>query len=116
TLVFGLGACLAGLAGVMAAPFLTVQWGMGENILILTIVVIVIGGIGSIKGAVAGALLIDLADTMWRAYLLPLAALWLPPAAASNLGTSLASMLIYLVMAAVLAVRPQGLFGGAHGS
>ncbi len=116
TLVFGLGACLAGLAGVMAAPFLAVQSGMGENILILTFVVIVIGGIGSIKGAVAGALLIGVADTLGRVYLPPLAALWLPPAAASNLGTSLASMLIYLVMAAVLAVRPQGLFGGAHGS
>lgn len=115
TLVFGLGACLAGLAGVMAAPFLAVQSGMGESILILSFVVVVIGGIGSIKGAVAGALLIGVADTLGRAYLPSLAALWLEPAAASNLGASLASMLIYLLMAAVLAIRPQGLFGGKHG-
>jgi branched-chain amino acid transport system permease protein len=115
TLVFGLGACLAGLAGVMAAPFLAVQSGMGENILILTFVVVVIGGIGSIKGAVAGALLIGVVDTLGRVYLPDIASFWLEPAAASNLGASLASMLIYLLMAAVLAVRPQGLFGGKHG-
>jgi branched-chain amino acid transport system permease protein len=115
TLVFGLGACLAGLAGVMAAPFLSVESGMGENILILTFVVIVIGGIGSIKGAIAGALLIGIADTLGRVYLPPVAGLWLDPSAASNLGAALASMLIYLLMAAVLAVRPQGLFGGNHG-
>lgn len=114
TLVFGLGACLAGLAGVMAAPFLSVESGMGENILILTFVVIVIGGIGSIKGAVASALLIGVADTLGRVYLPVVARLWLDPSAASNLGAALASMLIYLLMAAVLAVRPQGLFGGAN--
>lgn len=114
TLVFGLGACLAGLAGVMAAPFLAVQSGMGENILILSFVVVIIGGIGSIKGAMAGALLIGVADTLGRVYLPGIARLWLEPAAASNLGASLASMLIYLLMAVVLAVRPQGLFGGRH--
>lgn len=114
TLVFGLGACLAGLAGVMAAPFLAVESGMGENILILTFVVIVIGGIGSIKGAVASALLIGLVDTLGRMYLPVVARLWLDPSAASNLGAALSSMLIYLLMAAVLAVRPQGLFGSSH--
>ncbi len=114
TLVFGFGACLAGLAGVMAAPFMAVQSGMGEDILILTFVVIVIGGIGSIKGAITGALLIGLVDTLGRAYLPDLFALWLSPSAASTVGTSLSSMAIYLVMAAVLAVRPQGLFGSRH--
>lgn len=115
TLVFGLGACFAGLAGVMAAPFLAVQSGMGENILILTFVVVVIGGIGSIKGAVAGALLIGVVDTLGRVYLPDLARIWLDPAAASSLGASLSSMLIYLLMAAVLAIRPHGLFGDRHG-
>ncbi|PWG61058.1 branched-chain amino acid ABC transporter permease [Spiribacter halobius] len=113
TLVFGLGACLAGLAGVMAAPFIAVQSGMGEDILILTFVVIVIGGIGSLRGAVAGALLIGLADTLGRVYLPDLLRLWLPPATADGAGAALASMTIYLLMALVLALRPRGLFGDA---
>jgi branched-chain amino acid transport system permease protein len=110
TLVFGLGACLAGLAGVMAAPFVAVQSGMGEDILILTFVVIVIGGIGSIRGAVAGALLIGVADTLGRVYLPSLMRLWFEPATADSVGASLAAMTIYLLMAAVLIVRPRGLF------
>src|SRR5699024_4105787 len=111
TLVFGLGAALAGLAGVVAAPFIAIQAGMGENILIMTFVVIIIGGIGSIRGAVVGALLIGVVDTLGQAYLPTLFGLWLPPAAADSAGTSLATMAIYIVMAAVLAMRPQGLFG-----
>lgn len=114
TLLFGFGACLAGLAGVMAAPFIAVESGMGEGVLILTFVVIVIGGIGSIKGAVAGALLIGIADTLGRVYIPELMRLWLPPAAADGAGASLASMVIYIVMAFVLAVKPKGLFP-AHG-
>lgn len=114
TLLFGFGACLAGLAGVMAAPFVAVESGMGEGVLILTFVVIVIGGIGSIKGAVAGALLIGIADTLGRVYIPELMRLWLPPAAADGAGASLASMVIYIVMAFVLAVKPKGLFP-AHG-
>lgn len=110
TLVFGLGACLAGLAGVMAAPFVAVQSGMGEDILILTFVVIVVGGIGSIRGAVAGALLIGVADTLGRVYLPTLMRLWFEPATADSVGASLAAMTIYLLMAAVLIIRPQGLF------
>lgn len=110
TLVFGLGACLAGLAGVMAAPFVAVQSGMGEDILILTFVVIVVGGIGSIRGAVVGALLIGVADTLGRVYLPTLMRLWFEPATADSVGASLAAMTIYLLMAAVLVVRPQGLF------
>ncbi|WP_339779120.1 branched-chain amino acid ABC transporter permease [uncultured Thalassospira sp.] len=110
TLLFGFGAALAGLAGVMAAPFSAVQSGMGENILILTFVVIVIGGIGSIRGAVAGALLIGLTDTLGRVYIPDLMRLWLPPSVADGAGASLASMMIYILMAVVLAFRPRGLF------
>ncbi len=114
TLVFGLGAALAGLAGAMAGPILAVQVGMGESILILTFVVIVIGGIGSIRGALAGALLVGLVDTLGRVFL-PLALRGvLPPAQADGAGASLSSMLIYIVMAAVLVWRPKGLFP-AHG-
>ncbi|RMD65377.1 MAG: branched-chain amino acid ABC transporter permease [Alphaproteobacteria bacterium] len=110
TLVFGLGAMLAGLAGVMAGPIYAVEVGMGEHILILTFVVIVIGGIGSIRGALAGALLVGLVDTLGRAFLPTLFGAAMGPAAASGVGASLASMAIYIVMAAVLALRPRGLF------
>ena len=91
---FGVGAMLAGLAGVMAGPILSVQVGMGEQVLILTFVVVVIGGVGSIKGAFLGAMLIGLADT-FGTVLLPTGA----------------GMVIYAVMAVVLLWRPQGLFG-----
>jgi branched-chain amino acid transport system permease protein len=110
TLVFGLGAALAGLAGLMQAPILTVQIGMGENILILAFVVTVIGGIGSIRGALVAALLVGFIDTLGRAYFPDLLHLMLSPAAASTAGPALSSMLIYLLMAAVLVVRPEGLF------
>ena len=110
TVVFAVGAALAALAGAMLGPILAVQVGMGENILILAFVVIVIGGIGSIRGAFVGALLVGLVDTMGRA-LLPMAfALVFRPQVASNLGPSVSSILIYVLMAAVLFLRPQGLF------
>src|ERR671925_2079366 len=102
TVVFALGAALCALAGAMLGPILAVQVGMGENILILAFVVIVIGGIGSIRGAFVGALLVGLVDTMGRA-LLPIAfAKMFPPQVASNLGPALSSILIYVLMAAVL--------------
>jgi branched-chain amino acid transport system permease protein len=110
TVVFGFGAALAGLAGLMAGPIHVVQPGMGEEILIEVLVVIVIGGIGSIRGALAGALIVGMADTLGRAFLKPALATVLSPAAAQAAGPALASMLIYLLMAAVLALRPQGLF------
>ncbi len=110
TLVFGLGAALAGLAGLMQAPILTVQIGMGENILILAFVVIVIGGIGSIRGALFAAMLVGMADTLGRAFLPDLLHLVLSATAASTVARALSSMLIYLLMAIVLAVRPEGLF------
>ena len=110
TLVFGLGAALAGFAGMMQAPILTVQIGMGENILILAFVVIVIGGIGSIRGALVGAIFVGVVDTLGRAYLPDLLRLMFSPDAASTAAPALSSMLIYLLMAIVLVVKPQGLF------
>ena len=108
--VFALGALLAGLAGALAGPLFAVQVGMGENILILTFVVIVIGGIGSIRGALAGSLLVGLVDTLGRAYLPTVLRLIAEPATADGVGAALASMLIYILMAAVLIWRPSGLF------
>ena len=110
TVVFGFGAALAGLAGLMAGPIYNVQPGMGELILIQVFVVIVIGGIGSIRGALVGAIIVGLVDTLGRAFLKPLLGTLISPPAAESAGPALASMLIYLLMAAVLAVRPQGLF------
>ena len=110
TLVFALGAALAALAGVMAGPIFTVESGMGESVLISAFVVIVIGGIGSIRGAFVAALLVGVVDAIGRAFLRPVLALMTSGAAADSAGPALASMLIYIVMAAVLFVRPQGLF------
>ncbi len=110
TIVFGFGAALAGLAGLLAGPIYAVQPGMGELILIQVFVVIVIGGIGSIRGALAGALIIGMVDTLGRAFLKPMLAHVISPAAADTAGPAIASMLIYLLMAVVLAFRPAGLF------
>jgi branched-chain amino acid transport system permease protein len=110
TLVFGLGAALAGLAGLMQAPILTVQIGMGENILILAFVVIIIGGIGSIRGAFVAAILVGLIDTIGRAFLPDLLRLILTSRGASTVAPALSSMMIYLLMAIVLVLRPEGLF------
>ena len=110
TVVFGFGAALAGLAGLLAGPIYSVQPGMGELILIQVFVVIVIGGIGSIRGAFVGALIVGMVDTMGRAFLKPTLATILSPTAAETAGPALASMLIYLLMAAVLTFRPEGLF------
>ena len=111
TLVFALGAALAGLAGGMIGALQSVQVGMGEPMLILAFVVIVIGGIGSIQGALIASILVGVADTLGR-FLLPKAfALGWPPSEASAMGAAVASMLIYILMAVILALRPQGLFG-----
>lgn len=110
TLVFALGATLAGLAGLVAGPLISIEPGMGDTILILSFVVIVIGGIGSIRGAFVGALLIGLVDTLGRSFLTQLLGTFLAPATASGVGPALASMLIYICMVAVLFCRPQGLF------
>jgi branched-chain amino acid transport system permease protein len=110
TLVFGFGAALAGLAGLLSGPIYAVQPGMGELILIQVFVVIVIGGIGSIRGALVGALIVGMVDTMGRVFLKPMLATFMSPVGADTTGPALASMLIYLLMAVVLAVRPEGLF------
>jgi branched-chain amino acid transport system permease protein len=113
TLVFGLGAALAGFAGLMQAPILTVQIGMGENILILAFVVIIIGGIGSIRGAFVAAIIVGLIDTVGRAFLPDMLRLLLTNNTAITLAPALSSMLIYMLMAAILVFRPEGLFPAA---
>ena len=115
TLVFGFGAALAALGGLMAGPIYTVQPGMGDDILIQVLVVIVIGGIGSIRGALVGAVVVGMVDTLGRAFLKPMLSGVLGPVAANDAGPALASMLIYILMAAVLCFRPQGLFPAARG-
>ena len=112
TLVFGLGAALAGLAGLMQAPILTVQIGMGESILILAFVVTVIGGIGSIRGAFVAAIMVGFIDTLGRAYFPDILRLMFSKETAATAAPALSSMLIYLLMAVVLVVRPTGLFPG----
>ena len=114
TLVFGLGAALAGLAGLMQAPILTVQIGMGENIVILAFVVTVIGGIGSIRGALVAALLVGILDTLGRAFFPEILRSILSVTAASALAPALSSMLIYLLMAIVLVIKPEGLFSAGN--
>lgn len=114
TIVFGLGALLAGLAGGMAGPLFSVQVGMGEQVLILTFVVIVIGGVGSIRGAVVGAVLVGLVDTLMRAFVPGLLKTLMSASSADALGAGLSSMGVYLLMALVLLVKPRGLFP-AHG-
>ena len=110
TAVFGVGAALCAVAGALLAPLLAVQVGMGENILILAFVVIVIGGIGSIRGALVGALVVGMVDTIGRAFLPIAFGAFLPPQFASAAGPAIASVSIYLFMAVVLFVKPQGLF------
>ena len=110
TLVFGLGAALCAVAGSLLGPLLAVQVGMGENILILAFVVIVIGGIGSIRGALVGALLVGVVDTLGRTLLQQALREALPLQWASAAGPALASISIYVLMAVMLVFRPQGLF------
>jgi branched-chain amino acid transport system permease protein len=112
--VFALGAMLAGLAGVLTGPLLSVQVGMGDRILITTFVVIVIGGIGSVRGALAGAMLVGMVDTLSRAYLPGLLRATMQAATADGLAAGLSSMSVFILMAAVLLIRPRGLFP-AHG-
>jgi len=110
TAVFAFGAALCALAGAMLGPLLAVQVGMGESILILAFVVIVIGGIGSIRGALVGAVLVGCIDTLGRTFLQHALRETLPPQWASAAGPAIASIAVYVFMALVLAIRPQGLF------
>ncbi|MGD9881407.1 MAG: branched-chain amino acid ABC transporter permease [Reyranella sp.] len=111
TLVFGLGAVFAGLAGLMAAPITSVKIGMGDDILILAFVIIVIGGIGSIKGAFVAAMVVGQIDIVGRAFLPDLLKTFLSSAAAASAAPAISQVLIYVVMAGVLVWRPTGLFG-----
>lgn len=108
-LVFALGALLAGLAGAMAGPILSVQPGMGESVLILSFVVVVIGGLGSIRGALLAAMIVGLIDTMGRAFLRDILSAFFSPQVAGEAGPALASMLVYILMALILFFRPEGL-------
>lgn len=110
-LVFAFGAMLAGFAGATVAPILSVDTGMGEAVLVTTFVVVVIGGIGSVRGAFIAALLVGVVDTLGRSFGPLLLARLIEPAAAAQAGRTLAPMLVYLLMAAILAVRPAGLCG-----
>jgi branched-chain amino acid transport system permease protein len=114
-MLFAVGAMLAGLAGAMAGPILSVQSGMGEPVLITTLVVIVIGGIGSVEGAFYAALVVGLVDTLGRAFLPTLLRQVAERSVADAAGPALASMVVYLLMAVVLAWRPQGLFPAKRG-
>jgi branched-chain amino acid transport system permease protein len=108
--VFGFGAMLAGLAGVLAAPIFSVEPGMGDDLLIVAFVVIIIGGAGSIRGAFVAALLVGLVDTLGRTLVTDGLRLVMEPSAANQIGPAIASMLIYVLMALVLFWRPEGLF------
>jgi branched-chain amino acid transport system permease protein len=108
-IVFGVGAMLAGFAGVIAAPIFAIEPGMGDNILIVAFVVIIIGGIGSIGGAFLAALLVGLIDTLGRSLATDLLSSVFDPSFANQVGPALASMLIYVLMAAILIFRPRGL-------
>ena len=111
TFVFALGAALAGLAGALVGAIQSVEVGMGEPVLILAFVVIVIGGIGSVKGALIGSILVGLTDTLGGIFLPKFFGLFMNLATATNVGSSIASMAIYILMSIVLVWRPTGLFG-----
>lgn len=108
-IVFGVGAMLAGFAGVIAAPIYAVEPGMGDNMLIVAFVVIIIGGVGSVGGAFIAALLVGLIDTLGRSLATEILSLAFSPSFANQIGPALASMLIYILMAAILIFRPRGL-------
>lgn len=110
SLVFALGAMLAGLAGMLIAPITEASIGMGGNIIITAFVVIIVGGIGSMKGAFIAALLIGLIDTLGRSFLDDIFKLFMDSTAAETSAPAVSAMLIYIIMAMVLALRPQGLF------
>lgn len=109
-IVFAIGAVLAGLAGMLIAPITEASLGMGNNIIITAFVVIIVGGIGSMKGAFIAALMIGLIDTLGRAFLDDIFKLFMSASAAENSAPAISSMLIYIIMALVLSMRPQGLF------
>ena len=110
TVIFALGALLAGLAGALAGPILSVDVGMGDQIVILTFVVIIIGGVGSVRGAVAGALLVGLIDTLTRAFLPNVLRTLMSASESDALSAGISSISVYLLMVLILLFRPRGLF------
>jgi len=108
--IFAAGACFAGVAGMMLGPITAVQPGMGEPLLILSLVVIIIGGIGSVRGAFIAAIIVGLVDTLGRVFLPAMLRLVVDQATADGAGPAVASMLVYILMAVVLIFRPTGLF------
>jgi len=109
-IVFALGTAMAGLAGMLIAPITEASIGMGNDIIIIALVVVIVGGIGSIRGAFYAALIIGMIDTMSRSYLDHLLLLVMPSNYAETAAPAMSAMLVYILMAAVLAFRPQGLF------
>jgi len=109
-IVFAIGATLAGIAGMLIAPITEASLGMGNNIIITAFVVIIVGGIGSVKGAFVAALIIGLIDTLGRAFLDDLFKVFMSTAAAENSAPAISSMSIYLMMALILSFKPKGLF------
>jgi branched-chain amino acid transport system permease protein len=109
-LVFALGATLAGLAGMLISPIAEASIGMGGEIIITAFVVIIIGGIGSMKGAFIAAMIVGLIDTMGRSFLDDLFKLVMSTEAAETSAPAISAMLVYILMALVLAFKPQGLF------
>ena len=114
TVVFGLGALLAGLAGYLSGPISAVQVGMGEQVLLATFVVVVVGGVGSIRGAFWAGILLGVVDTLLRAFLPGMLRQVMPASEADALGIGIALMGIYLLMALVLLIRPKGLFAAGR--
>jgi len=110
SVIFLLGAALAGLAGALMGPLSAVQNGMGETIMIPALIVIVIGGIGSVRGALVGALLVGTVETIGRAFAPALLKQFMPPALVADTAPALAGMTMYLLMVAVLFFKPRGLF------
>ena len=110
TLIFLIGAALAGVAGSLMGPLTSVQVGMGESILIPALVVIVVGGIGSVRGSFIAAMLVGVVDTAGRAFIPPLLRAFASPTLAADVGPALASLTMYLLMALVLSFKPTGLF------
>ena len=108
--IFALGAVLAGLAGMLISPITEASIGMGNDIIIVAFVVIIVGGIGSIKGAFIAAIFVGLIDTMGRSYLDDFFKLFMDTTAAETAAPAVSAMLIYILMAIILAFRPQGLF------
>ena len=109
-IVFALGAAMAGFAGMLIAPITEASIGMGNDIIIVAFVVVIVGGIGSVKGAFYAALILGLLDTLSRSYLDLVLQLFMPVSYAETAAPALSAMLIYILMAAVLAFRPRGLF------